>query len=35
MDNQSYPTDLDYMKENFDKFEINYKVLEIEESIEI
>lgn len=35
MDNEKYPTDIKYMKENFDKFEINYKVLEIEESIEI
>jgi Predicted Zn-dependent hydrolases of the beta-lactamase fold len=35
MDNEMYPTDLEYMKKNFDKFEINYKVLEIEESIEV
>lgn len=35
MDNEKYPTDVNYMKENFDKFEINYKVLNIEESIEI
>ena len=35
MDNEKYPTDVNYMKENFDKFNINYKVLEIEESIEI
>ena len=35
MDNEMYPTDLDYMKKNFEKFDINYKVLEIEESIEI
>lgn len=35
MDNEKYPTDVNYMKENFDKFGINYKVLEIEESIEI
>lgn len=35
MDNEKYPTDVNYMKENFDKFDINYKVLEIEESIEI
>lgn len=35
MDNPMYPTDLDYMKKNFDKFNINYKVLEIEESIEV
>ncbi len=35
MDNEMYPTDMDYMKKNFEKFGINYKVLEIEESIEI
>lgn len=35
MDNPKYPTNLEYMKENFEQFEINYKVLEIEESIEI
>ncbi len=35
MDNEKYPTDINYMKENFAKFEINYKVLDIEETIEI
>ena len=35
MDNEMYPTDLEYMKKNFEKFDINYKVLEIEESIEV
>ena len=35
MDNEAYPTDMEYMKENFEKFEVNYKVLEIEETIEI
>jgi len=35
MDNEMYPTNIEYMKENFDKFNINYKVLEIEETIEI
>lgn len=35
MDNEKYPTNINYMKENFDKFQINYKVLNIEESIEI
>lgn len=35
MDNDTYPTNLEYMKENFKKFDINYKVLDIEESIEI
>ena len=35
MDNEKYPTDIEYMKKNFDKFNINYKVLDIEETIEI
>lgn len=35
MDNEKYPTDLEYMKKNFETFNINYKVLEIEESLEI
>lgn len=35
MDNEKYPTDIDYMEKNFDKFDINYKVLDIEETIEI
>lgn len=35
MDNEKYPTDIDYMKKNFDNFEINYKILDIEEEIEI
>lgn len=35
MDNEKYPTDINYMKENFAKFDINYKVLEIEETIEV
>ena len=35
MDNEVYPTDINYMKEIFEKFDINYKVLEIGESIEI
>ncbi len=35
MDNSAYPTNLNYMRENFEKFNINYKVLEIEETIEI
>ncbi len=34
LDNEKYPTDIDYMKKNFEKFEINYKVLDIEEEIE-
>ena len=33
MDNEMYPTDLEYMKKNFEKYDVNYKVLEIEESI--
>lgn len=35
MDNEKYPTDLEYMKKNFKIFDINYKVLEIEESLEV
>lgn len=35
MDNDMYPTNLEYMKENFDHFNVNYKLLEIEDSIEI
>lgn len=35
MDNEKYPTDINYMKENFAKFDINYKVLEIEETLEV
>lgn len=35
MDNEKYPTNIEEMKENFAKFEINYKVLAIGETIEI
>lgn len=35
MDNEKYPTNLEYMQTNFEKFNINYKVLNIDESIEI
>lgn len=35
MDNEKYPTDIKYMEETFDKFDINYKVLDIEETIKI
>jgi len=35
MDNEKYPTDIDCMKKNFEKFEINYKVLNTLEEIEI
>lgn len=35
MDNDVYPTDLNYLKENFEKFNIKYKLLDIEETIEI
>ena len=35
MDNPAYPTDLNYMKNTFEKLEVPYKVLEIEESIEV
>lgn len=35
MDNEKYPTNLEYMKENFETFDINYKVLKIGESLEV
>ena len=35
MDNEKYPTDMEYMKKNFEEFDINYKLLNIEEEIEI
>lgn len=35
MDNDAYPTNVEYMKENFKKFDINYRVLDIEETIEV
>lgn len=35
MDNDKYPTDVKYMEEMFAKFEVNYKVLGIEETIEL
>ena len=35
MDNDVYPTNLEYMKQNFERFNINYKVLEIEETIKV
>ena len=35
MDNDTYPTDIECMKVNFERFNINYKVLEIEETIEV
>lgn len=35
MDNAVYPTDIKYMEKNFKEFNINYKVLNIEETIEI
>lgn len=34
MDNDVYPTNLEYMKDNFEKFNINYKLLSIEDSID-
>lgn len=34
-DNAVYPTDIKYMEKNFKEFNINYKVLNIEETIEI
>lgn len=33
MDNEVYPTDKEYMENVFEKFDINYKILEIEEEI--
>lgn len=35
MDNENFPTNINYMKENFEKFGINYKILENGETIEI
>ena len=35
MDNEKYPTDMEYMKKNFEEFDINYKLLNIEEEIVI
>lgn len=35
MDNDVYPTDIKYMKQNFKNFNINYKVLNIEEQLDI
>lgn len=35
IDNDLYPTDLEYMKVNFEKNNVNYRILEIGESIEI
>jgi len=35
MDNDAYPTNMEYMKDNFEKFNINYKLLSIEETIEL
>jgi len=34
MDNDVYPTNLEYMKQNFERFNINYKLLNIEDSID-
>lgn len=35
MDNEKYPTDMEYVKKNFKEFDINYKLLNIEEEIVI
>jgi hypothetical protein len=35
MDNPKFPTDLDELKNEFEKNEINYKLMEIGESLEI
>ena len=35
MDNPAFPPDLDYIKEMFEKYEVEYEVLENDESIEV
>lgn len=35
MDNEKYPTDVEYMKSVFEKFDINYQVLDIDDTIDI
>lgn len=35
MDNLAFPPDLDYIKEMFEKYEVEYEVLENDESIEV
>jgi Predicted Zn-dependent hydrolases of the beta-lactamase fold len=35
MDSEFYSTNFEYLRENFDKEELNYKILDIEESIEV
>ena len=35
MDNPAFPPDLDYIKEMFEKYEVEYEILENDESIEV
>lgn len=35
MDNPAFPPDLDYIKEMFEKYEVEYEILENDESVEI
>ena len=35
MDNPVFPPDLDYIKEMFEKYEVEYEILENDETIEI
>lgn len=35
MDNPAFPLDLDYIKEMFEKYEVEYEILENDESVEI
>lgn len=35
MDNPSFPPDFEYIKEMFNKYEVEYEILENEETIEI
>ena len=35
MDNPAFPPDLEYIKEMFEKYEVEYEVLENDESIEV
>ena len=35
MDNPAFPPDFDYIKEMFEKYEVKYKILENDETIEI
>lgn len=35
MDNFKFPPDIDYIKEMFEKFEVEYEILENDETIEV